>query len=69
MGRFGAAALSEVIEPDVLRRAMVHRATLSLQVAAGAELAGDHPLRDFALRNFTTRLAAGALHDPCGAKP
>jgi hypothetical protein len=69
LGRFGAAALSELIEPDVLRRAMVHRATLSLQVAAAAELAGDHRLRDFALRNFATRLAAGVLHDPGGARP
>ena len=69
VGRYGAAALSEVVEPDVLRRAMVHRATLSLQVAAAAELAGDHRLRDFALRNFATRLAAGALHDPGGARP
>jgi hypothetical protein len=69
LGRFGAAALSEVVEPNVLRRAMVHRATLSLQVAAAAELAGDQRLRDFALRNFATRLAAGTLHDPGGARP
>jgi aminoglycoside phosphotransferase (APT) family kinase protein len=69
LGRYGAAALSEVVEPDVLHRAMVHRATLSLQVAAAAELAGDDQLRDFALRNFATRLATGTLHDPGGATP
>jgi hypothetical protein len=69
IGQFGAQAVAEVVAPATLRRAMLHRATLSLQVAAGAELAGDSKLRDFALENFTTRLAAGTLHDPAGARP
>jgi aminoglycoside phosphotransferase (APT) family kinase protein len=69
LGRFGATALSAVVEAEVLRRAMVHRATLSLQVAAAAELAGDCGLRDFALRNFAARLASGTLHDPGGCTP
>jgi hypothetical protein len=48
---------------------MRHRASLPLQVAAAAELTGDQHLRDHALTNFTTRLAAGTLYDPAGARP
>lgn len=66
IGHFGARAVGTAVGPETLRRAMLHRATLSLQVAAGAELAGDPRLRDHALANFTERLAAGTLHDPEG---
>lgn len=48
---------------------MLHRATLSLQVAAAAELRGDERLRDFMLSNFDKRHAAGTLYDPGGKRP
>lgn len=67
LGRFGSNALAPVTDPAVLRRAMIHRATLSLQVAAAAQLVGDRQLRDAALRNFARRRAAGTPHDPDGA--
>ncbi|WP_154795998.1 phosphotransferase family protein [Occultella kanbiaonis] len=69
IGQFGAAQVAEIVAPAVLDRAMHHRATLSLQVAAAAQLAGDAELRDFALGNFTRRLADGTSHDPGGARP
>ena len=69
LGRFGAAALADALSPTVLSRAMLHRATLSLQVAAAADLRGDEALRDFALSNFARRHAAGTLYDPDGARP
>jgi aminoglycoside phosphotransferase (APT) family kinase protein len=69
IGQFGAEALAEIVAPATLQRALAHRATLSLQVAVAAELAGDTALRDFALANFTKRLAAGTLYDPHGARP
>jgi hypothetical protein len=69
LGRFGTTALGSVVGADVLRRAMIHRATLPLQVAAAATIVGDHRLRDTALRNFTRRRADGTLHDPDGTAP
>ncbi len=69
VGMFSAARLSGDFDQEVLRRAMVHRASLPLQVAAAAELAGDAGLRDHALGNFTARAASGTLHDPGGHTP
>jgi aminoglycoside phosphotransferase (APT) family kinase protein len=69
LGQFGGAAVGSVVEPPTLRRAMLHRATLSLQVAASAELRRDYSLRDFALDNFTRRWDARTLYDPDGRVP
>lgn len=69
LGQYGAAALAGGVAPPVLQRAMLHRATLSLQVAAAAELRHDAALRDFALANFDKRYRAGTLYDPDGARP
>lgn len=43
----------------VLERATAHRRTLSLQVAAAAQLSGDLSLRDHALGNFSRRIRSG----------
>ena len=69
VGAYGAAAVADLVDPPLLRRALIHRATLPLQVAAAAELAGDEPLRDHAVANFGSRVAAGTLHDPGGRTP
>jgi aminoglycoside phosphotransferase (APT) family kinase protein len=69
LGQFGSAVLAGIVSPVLLSRAMLHRATLSLQVAAAAELRGDEALRGFALSNFATRLATGTLYDPDGRRP
>jgi hypothetical protein len=69
LGQFGSAVLASAVGSEILHRAMLHRATLSLQVAAAAELRDDAALRDFALANFVTRYRAGTLYDPDGAKP
>lgn len=69
LGQFGAAALRDTLSAAFLSHAMLHRATLSLQVAAAADLRGDAALRDFALSNFTKRHAAGTLYDPDGTRP
>lgn len=69
IGAYGAAAVCEVVPAGVVERGMVHRATLPLQVAAAAALAGRMDLRDHAVGNFIERLAAGTLHDPEGAVP
>ena len=45
---------------------LLHRASLSLQVAAAAELRHDTTPRDFALANFGERYWAGTLYDPDG---
>ncbi|OUE24128.1 phosphotransferase [Clavibacter michiganensis] len=66
VGSYGAAAVAQIVPADVLARAKAHRASLPLQVAAAAELAGDPALRDHALANFARRCAAGTLHDPAG---
>jgi Ser/Thr protein kinase RdoA (MazF antagonist) len=69
VGNFSVAQLSGDFESDLLRRAMFHRASLSLQVASAAELAGDVGLRDHALANFVHRARFGTLYDPAGASP
>lgn len=69
VGAFHAGAVTGVVDADTVRRAMYHRATLSLQVAAAAELAGKRALRDHALGNFAQRLAEGTLYDPGGELP
>jgi aminoglycoside phosphotransferase (APT) family kinase protein len=63
LGQFGAVALADAVSPTLMRRAMLHRATLSLQVAAAADLCGDEALRNFALSNFNKRYAAGTLYE------
>jgi hypothetical protein len=69
VGAYGASSVADLAPPPLLRRALIHRATLPLQVAAAAELAGDGPLRDHAVNNFESRVAAGTLHDPGGRNP
>jgi len=65
----GVGALETVFDRSLLRRAMIHRATLSLQVAAAAQLVDSADLRDHALGNFAARLAGGTLYDPDGRRP
>lgn len=65
----GASHLASLCSADTLRRAMLHRATLPLQVAASAHLAGLGQLRDHALGNVTRRVADGTLFDPTGEPP
>jgi Ser/Thr protein kinase RdoA (MazF antagonist) len=67
VGFYGAAEVREIVATDVLARAKVHRASLPLQVAAAAALAGDRKLRDHAVSNFARRFEKGTLHDPAGA--
>ena len=69
IGAYGAAAVSTIVEPQLLERAMIHRATLSLQVSCAAHLIGHRRLSDFALTNFERRAEAGILHDPGGRRP
>ncbi|SEE08967.1 Phosphotransferase enzyme family protein [Ruania alba] len=69
IGTFGAADLRSAFEPAILERALVHRATLPLQVAAAATIVGNRALCDHALRNFCTRSEAGTLYDPGGLTP
>lgn len=69
IGFYGADAVAQIADQDILTRAMRHRATLSLQVAAAAHLNGDTLLRDFALGNFTARAEQGTLYDPGGGTP
>ncbi|WAP52057.1 aminoglycoside phosphotransferase family protein [Arthrobacter sp. ATA002] len=68
VGAFGAAAVTDIAGAEVVARAQLHRASLSLQVAAAAHLAGDHGLREFALGNFSDRFRRGTLYDP-GPRP
>ncbi|WP_158239394.1 MULTISPECIES: aminoglycoside phosphotransferase family protein [unclassified Brachybacterium] len=65
----GVSRLAPLSSADTTRRAMLHRATLPLQVAASAHLAGLGQLRDHALANFTRRVADGTLFDPTGETP
>lgn len=51
--------LAADLPSDLLERASAHRRTLSLQVAAAAELSGDPALRDHALANFSRRIRSG----------
>ncbi|ACU85878.1 hypothetical protein FM106_05580 [Brachybacterium faecium] len=53
------AELAADLPAAVLDRAAAHRRVLSLQVAAAAQLRGDHALRDHALRNFARRVRSG----------
>lgn len=69
IGTYGAAAVREMVPAEVVDRALHHRATLSLQVAAAAHRVGDGALRDHALHNFAARANAGTLHDPGGESP
>ncbi len=69
IGAFGVSQLAADFEPEVLQRGMYHRATLSLQVAAAAQLADRTGLRDHALENFARRQAEGTLYDPEGHRP
>lgn len=64
IGFYGAAKVGEIVDADVLARAKVYRASLPLQVAAGAALGADRKLQSHALSNFARRLEAGSLHDP-----
>jgi aminoglycoside phosphotransferase (APT) family kinase protein len=66
IGMFGAGQVGELVDRAVVQRAMMHRASLPLQVAAAAELTGDSKLRDHALHNFSKRLEERTLHDPYG---
>lgn len=64
IGFYGAAKVGEIVDADVLARAKVYRASLPLQVAAGAALGADRKLQSHALWNFVRRLEAESLHDP-----
>ncbi len=69
IGFFGAAAVESVVDQATLERAMLHRASLSLQLAAAADLLCDAALRHHALSNFVARARAGTLYDPGGCRP
>jgi aminoglycoside phosphotransferase (APT) family kinase protein len=69
VGAFSAGRVAGLVETAVLHRALIHRASLSLQVAAAAELIGNNGLRDHAVKNFIIRLQEGTLYDPGGACP
>lgn len=69
VGAHGASAVAEIVDDEVLHRAMVHRATLPLQVAAAAHLAERWALRDHALGTFRRRSEEGTLSDPGGGGP
>lgn len=64
IGFHGATRVAELAAPEVIERARAHRATLPLQVAAAAQLAGIGQLRDHALGNVERRVAEGTLFDP-----
>jgi aminoglycoside phosphotransferase (APT) family kinase protein len=69
IGFFGATAVGSIVDAPTLERGMLHRASLSLQVAAAADLLGDEALRHHALKNFVTRTRARTLYDPGGRAP
>lgn len=69
IGSFSAGELRDDFCSELLQRAMYHRATLPLQIAASAELAGRAALREHALENFVRRLTAGTLYDPGQDRP
>jgi len=56
LGAFDPDDVERMTGAAVFARAIVHKRTLPLQVAAAAELAGDPALRDRALTNFVERL-------------
>lgn len=69
IGFHGLQPIRPLADPETLRRALIHRATLPLQVAAAAHLNGSYELRDHALNNFATRNARGTLFEPTGMTP
>lgn len=69
IGFHGASRIAELVPADELRRAAIHRASLPLQVAAAAHIAGLESMRDHALGNFRKRLALGTLFEPEGWVP
>lgn len=70
VGAFGADRVAEIVEDEeLLERAMHHRASLPLQVAAAAHLVRNVGLRDHALRNFVTRWGSGTVHSADGRVP
>ncbi|MBD7957709.1 aminoglycoside phosphotransferase family protein [Microbacterium sp. Sa4CUA7] len=69
VGMYGAASVRQIAPAETVSRAMVHRATLPLQVAAAAHSIGHAALRDHALGNFRTRLHSGLLYAADGAHP
>lgn len=64
IGQFGASKLAQIYDSEMISRAKLHRASLSLQVAAAADLINDVKLRNHALRNFQKRFRDGSLYDP-----
>lgn len=68
VGFHGVSGVVGLGEPDEIRGAMLHRATLPLQVAAAARRAGPGSLRDHALSNFERRAVDGSLFDPHGER-
>lgn len=56
LANYPCRQLSGDLPRDLLERGSAHRRTLSLQVAAAAELSGDAVLRDHALANFARRI-------------
>lgn len=64
IGTFESARVRDIADSDMVDRARLHRASLPLQVAAAAELAGDPSLKEHALGNFVTRYRAGTLLTP-----
>lgn len=56
---YDAQRLAADLSSELVERAASHRRTLSLQVAAAAQLSGDLPLRDHALANFRRRTRSG----------
>lgn len=69
VGFYGADAVESMAGGDHIDRAMIHRASLPLQVAAAAHLKGYISLRDHALANFTSRHRQGVSYDPGGRHP
>jgi Ser/Thr protein kinase RdoA (MazF antagonist) len=65
----GASSAASLGSPEEIQRAMLHRATLPLQVAAAAHIADLGQLRDHALANFARRLDERTLFDPGGKIP
>lgn len=64
ISQFGSNRVADLASRETVARAKTYRASLSLQVAAAAELVEDWKLKEFALSNFLKRLDAGTLHDP-----
>lgn len=69
VGFHGARAVAPLATHEEVERALHHRATLPLQVAAAAHRAGLDALRDHALAHLSRRADAGTLHDPDGRRP